>query len=188
MTKGLSANELDIKISGILRSYDIGPIFHHLELVGDGQKLEVMNQAKNGDTLYYQYLACMVRFLQPRQVVELGAANGVSSIMMLTEMPKDSKLYSVDIDPSIAWKWMKHDYPQLVKVLGDDLNMAIWPGDVDLGKTDLWFIDTLHLKGQLEKELALYKPYFNKSAVVVLDDIRIPGMWEVWEGLPYDKL
>ena len=183
----VSANELDLKVQEYLKHFDVEPLMPHLELVGDGQKLEVKNQNPTGQNLYYQWLACLMRVVKPKQVVELGPAGGISTIMMALQIPKDSKLYSVDIDKEIAWKWMKYDYPQVIKILGDDLDMKIWPKDCDLKATDIFFIDTLHTKDQLTKELELYTPFFKKGAIVVLDDIRLPEMWEVWEGLLYDK-
>lgn len=183
----MTANELDLKVQKYLRHYDIHPLMDELSLVGAGQKLEVLNQNPRGGNLYYQWLACLVRFLQPKQIVELGPASGISTIMMLSELPKTSKLISVDIDSSIAWKWIKNDYPQLVKVLGDDLDLSIYPKDVKLEETDLWFFDTLHTKDQLQKEFDLYKKYFKRGTVVVVDDIRMEGLWDVWKSLPYDK-
>lgn len=184
----LTANELDIKVQDHLRHFDVYPLMPHLELVGEGQKLEVLNQTVQGDNLYYQWLACLVKLLKPKQIVELGPAAGISTIMMATQMPKDGKLYSVDIDRDLAWKWMKNDYPQVVKILGDDLDPQIWGADIEkLPDTDLWFMDTLHTKDQLEKEIKLYSKFWKKGTVVVLDDIRMEGLWDVWQSLPYDK-
>lgn len=181
----MTASELDIKVMELVRDYDISPLFPDLKLVGSGQMQEIMNQTGNSH-LYYQWLACLIKLVKPKQVVELGAAAGISTMMMANELPKDSKLYSVDIDPT-AWKWMAKDYPQVLKILGDDLNMAIWPGNVDLGKTDVWFFDSLHTEDHLRKELELYKPYLKIGTIVVMDDIRMQGLDKVWEELPYDK-
>lgn len=187
MTKDLSANELDIQVMDLVRDFDVNSLIPHLELVGEGQKLEVLNQNTRGENLYYQWLACLVRLLKPKQIVELGPAAGISTIMMATQKDVDCKLYSVDIDESLAWKWMKYEYAGLVKILGDDLDMSIWPKDVDLSKTDLWFMDTLHTKEQLQKEIDLYSKFWKKGTVVVLDDIRMEGLWDIWQALPYDK-
>ncbi len=187
MTKDLSANELDLEVHKYLNQFDIGPLMDHFKLLGDGQLLEVQNKTENSH-LYYQWLSCLMRVLKPKQVVELGAAAGISTIAMATQLDKDSKLYSVDIDPSIAWKWMSYEYPQVTKILGDDLDMSIWPKEVDLKKTDIWFFDTLHEKEQLQKEFDLYTPFFKKGTVVVVDDIRLnDGLFEIWNSLPYDK-
>ena len=184
----MNANDLDVKVNEYLHSFDVYSLMDHLEKVGSGQQLEILDQSPAGCNRYYQWLACLVKYLKPKQIVELGPAAGISTIMMATQKPKDCVLYSVDIDKDLAWKWMKYDYPNVVKILGDDLDMSIWKENIlDLSETDIWFIDTLHTTDQLTKELELYKPFFKKGAVVVLDDIRMPELWPVWDKLDYDK-
>jgi hypothetical protein len=102
--------------------------------------------------------------------------------MIASELPKTSKFYSVDNDPTIAWKWMCCEYPQLTKILGDDLDMGIWNG-VKLKETELWFIDTLHVASQLKKELARHadKAKINSIVKQVHDEVtkaagRHPGI------------
>lgn len=184
-TIDLSANELDKKVFELVRDYDVNTIADHLTAINPAH---LENEVKNGNgqNLYYQWLACLVRLIKPKQVVELGAASGISTIMMATELDKDAKLYSVDNDPTIAWKWMAKDYPQVEKILGDDLDMSIWK-DIDLSKTDLWFIDTLHVARQLKREVELYSPYWKKGAIVVFDDIRLNELWLIWDSFIYDK-
>ena len=179
-----STSEIDKKVFELLKHYQVPE--HALRgMARSTYENEVKNG--NGQNLYYRWLACLVRLLKPIQIVELGAASGISTMMMATELDKDAKLYSVDIDPAIAWKWMADDYPQVTKILGDDLNMAIWPGNVDLGKTDIWFIDTLHYGYQLKREIETYKPYWKRGAIVIFDDIRLNDLYEIWDSLPYDK-
>ena len=191
----VTANELDKKVMEVVHKYDVSPALKHMGLVSEGQLREVQD-TNDKSNLYYQWLACLIRLLKPQQVVELGAAAGISTIMMATELPKDSKLYSVDNDPEIAWKWMDREYPQVVKILGDTRDDKIWPVDCfepfsiaeGLTNTDIWFFDSLHTQEQLEAELALYSPNFKKGAVLVFDDIHInPGMGKVWNELPYNK-
>lgn len=187
MTKNLiygSANELDKLVMKELSTYEVSKVMPEMELVGSGQVLEVLNQSGNSN-LYYQWLSCLTKILKPKQVVELGAAAGISTIMINSELDKDAKFYSVDNDPQ-AWRWMKPGYPQVTKILADDRDMNIWKG-INLKKTDLWFIDSLHTYEQLSAEMKLYRPYFKKGAVVVFDDIRMSGLWEIWQDLPYDK-
>lgn len=184
----MTANELDIKVMDYVGRYDPQPVIqNHMSLVGVGQIAEVKNEGDRGVNLYYQWLACLVRMIKPKQIVELGSAAGISTIMMAIELDKDAKLYGVDIDPELAWKWMSRDYPQVTKVLGDDLDLSIYPKDCDLSLTDIWFLDSLHTEEQLRAELKLYTPFFKKGAILVFDDIRIPGLDKVWEELPYDK-
>lgn len=180
----LTANEINDRVFNLLKDYKL-PMD---DLVGVSSA-HIENEIKNGNghNLYYQWLACLTNLLNPKQVVELGAASGISTIMIATELPQKSALYSVDNDPTIAWKWMAKDYPQLVKILGDDLDLSIFPKGMELQATDLWFVDTLHTKKQLTKEIELYSPFWKQGAVVVFDDIGLPGMKEVWQSLRYDK-
>jgi hypothetical protein len=186
MKNDMTANELDKKVMEYVNQYDLGTIRGHLDLVGSGQVAEVEN-ATGKPNLYYQWLACLIRMTSPKQVVELGAAAGISTIMMCTELSEGAKLYSVDNDPQ-AWRWMACEYKQLTKILGDDLNIGIWPEDARLEETDIWFFDSLHEEEQLRQEIALYSIYFKKGAILVFDDIHLSeGMEKVWNELPYDK-
>ena len=72
-------------------------------------------------------------------------------------------------------------------IVGDDLDMSNWK-DIDLGKTDLLYIDSLHTEKQLRKEIELYFPFLKKGTIVCFDDIRMPELWPVWKDLPYEKI
>ncbi len=192
----LTANELDLKVQSEMKHFDVGSFSTHFSLISSGQLDEIYDRAPNSNR-YYQWLACLMRVLKPKQVVELGAAAGISTIMMATQLPDDSMIFSVDIDKSIAWKWMNRKYKNVVKILGDDLDKKTWKqADVNpesmfyslnLEDTDIWFIDALHTREHLQKELDLYLPRMKKGTVVVLDDIRMDGLWDIWQELPYDK-
>ena len=132
---------------------------------------------------YLSYLRLLVKVIGAKQIVELGAYKGLSTAMMMDFL--DGHIYSVDVNPS-AWELV--DAKRLLtKVVGDDNDINIWKDvDVDLKKTDLWFIDSWHDDEHVFKTLEVYKPYFKKGTVIVFDDIcTIP---KVWETLPYDKL
>lgn len=182
----MNANELDKKVMEYVSHFEVEPLEDEISLVGEGQKLEIYNKNPRGCNLYYQWLSCLMRLVKPKQVVELGAAAGISTIMIARELPKDAKFYSVDPDPQ-SWRWMKYQYPQLTKIMASDLDLSIYPKDCDLSKTDVWFIDSLHEEQQLRAELKLYTPFFKKGAIVILDDINLPEMRVVWDELPYDK-
>lgn len=182
----MTANDLDKAVMELVREYDVNPVLSHMSKVGIGQIKEVRND-NDRTNLYYQWLSCLVKLIKPKQVVELGAAAGISTIMMATELPKDGFLFSVDNDPEIAWKWMDREYPQVIKILGDTRDLTIW-NTYDLTSTDIWFFDSLHTQDQLEAELELYTRYFKKGSILVFDDIHMSlGMEKVWNSLPYDK-
>lgn len=183
----MTPQELHDKVMRLVEKTDFSELDEHLSLVGHGQRQEIENTTGRPNQ-YYQWLHCAMKVLKPKQVMELGAAAGISTIMMTTALPEESKLISVDIDPTIAWKWMNRDYPQVVKVLGDDLDLSMYPNDVDFGKTDFWFIDSLHTPEQLQAEIDLYGHYWGKGTVLAFDDIHIDELDEVWDALPYNKL
>lgn len=185
----MTANELDIAVMDLVHQYDVSKVLSHMGKVGEGQIREVKNE-NDKPNLYLQWLACLVKLTKPTQIVELGAAAGISTIMMVSEIAKDAKIYSVDFDPRIAWIWMDREYPQVTKILGDTREPGIWnlKKTPNLSKTDIWFFDSLHTQDQLEAELKLYTQFFKKGAILVFDDIHMnPGMEKVWNDLPYDK-
>lgn len=205
-TKGgsLTPIELNNQVLDLVSKTQIFDIDDHLNLLASGQYAEVYNRS-GMDHLYYQWLHSLVKLTKPKQIVELGAAAGISTIMMAAA-DKEANIYSVDIDPQ-AWRWMQKDYPNVTKILGDTRDMNIWdkfgewtddgdaPGynedsfiPLDLKDTDLWFFDSEHLFEVLNKEVELYKPYWKKGAIVVFDDIHMnEGMERVWNSLDYDK-
>ena len=158
----------------------------HMTLIGSGQVSEI-NEESGRPNGYYKFLHKFCELIKPKQIVELGAAAGISTMLMATGSP-ESKIISVDCDPQ-AWKWMNREYQNVIKILGDDLKLEIYPKEIDLSKTDFWFFDSLHTKAQLQAELDLYKQFFKKGAILAFDDIHInEGMHEVWGNLPYEKL
>lgn len=174
------------KIFKNIDNLSFADIDSHLSLIGVGQIMEIFEMSDH-DNGYYKWLHAYVETKKPKQVVELGAAAGISTLLMATANP-ESKIISVDCDTA-AWRWMNREYPNVIKVYGDDLDLSIYPKDIDLFKTDFWFIDTLHTGTQLKEELKTYKKFFKKGAVIAFDDIHVnKGMEEVWNELPYEKL
>jgi predicted O-methyltransferase YrrM len=132
---------------------------------------------------YYQFLPQLIDLIEPSCVVELGGAMGVADVMMLQSKWQDYKLYSITLaEHGLEFSMIADEYKNLVKIIGDDLDIKNWK-DIDLSKTDLWFIDTLHTKEQLTKELELYTPFFKKGAIVLFDDIHMPELQPVWDLL-----
>jgi predicted O-methyltransferase YrrM len=162
-------------------NFSIKSVIPALRLLNSGALEDVLNV--NG-CRYYQFLPCLIDNIKPHQVVELGGAMGVADIMMLQSKWQDYKLYSVTLEEhGLEFSMVADSYENLIKVVGDDLDLKVWPKDLDLNKTDLWFIDTLHTKEQLTKELELYTPFFKKGAIVLFDDIHMPELEPVWNLL-----
>jgi len=181
------------KVMEELKSYTtkkVDRFFQHLNDTGDGRDRDYFTEIyrKTGPFCwYYQYLACAVRVLQAKQAVELGADRGASALMMASEMP-DGMVYSVDdgsgFDKKDLWSYIPKDVKNIVKLLGDSVDMKLWQG-VDLKKTDLWLYDSEHTAKRVKKEIKAYSPYWKKGAVVIFDDLRYYK--EVWDSLTCDK-
>lgn len=166
--------------------FDLRSVLPALRKCSEGALEDVYNV--NG-CRYYQFLPCLIDEINPKQIVELGGAMGVSALMMLHTLPQESKLYSITLEEhGLEFSFIADKYENFVPVVGNDLDLSVWPKDLDLSKTDLFFFDSLHTTEQITKELELYSPFFKKGAILLFDDIRMPELWTVWEKLPYDKL
>lgn len=110
-------------------------------------------------------------------IVELGVRNLVSTWAFLAARPK--KLISVDITHPItngakkafddAFRLARENKIDFAFIQADDL-------EIELEKTDLLFIDTLHTREQLTQELKLHADKARKY--IILHDTEIPEMAE----------
>lgn len=169
-------------------SFDDRDLLPELSLANDGAVEDYLNT--NG-TRYYQWSACLIDILKPKQVVELGGAMGVWTICASYFLPKSSHLYSITLPEfGLDFAYIPDPPSNVTLIRGDDLDLENWKG-VDLSKTDLWFIDTGiaddHFAEQLQREIKLYSPYFKKNAIILFDDIhKNQGMEDTWDALCFD--
>lgn len=176
----------DIYTQGLerMKVFNVNTLMPALRYCNDGAIQDVLNT--NG-CAYYQWTSCAIDILKPKQVVELGGAMGVWALCVLHTLPSTSRLYSITLEEhGLEFSYIKEDYPNLTKIVGNDLDMDNWKG-VDLAKTDLWFFDALHEEQHLRKELDLYSPFFKKGTIILFDDIRSFGLWPVWEDVVSGK-
>lgn len=170
-----------------LNGYEFKPeIFEQVDSEGGESSRSLRGQKENEIWDYYKWLGAYCREFQPAQVIELGGAWGTAAIIMTSET--EGKVYSITLPEEKAFVYAKKDYLNLIKVIGDDLNLNSWPKDMELGVTDFWFVDSLHTEKQLKAELELYKPFFKKGAIIAFDDIHLPELFPIWLDLPYEKL
>lgn len=170
-------------------------ILAQVDFVGGESGTSLRNLKAGEDWSYYNWLGAYCKQFQPKQVVELGGAWGTAAMIMASET--SGKVYSITLDErhmisgkefQTAFCYVLKRYPNLIKVIGDDLDLNSWPKDLDLSNTDFWYIDSLHTTEQLTKELELYKPFFKKGAILAFDDIHMKELYPVWVDLPYEKL
>ena len=183
------AEELNNKLAYKLGRLDPEVYVPFWAKMDDYGRAVVHNTLQKTPSLYQKWLICLMEEIQPKQCIELGAWRGISTCMLLAGMPKESKLYSVDIDP-LSWEYVPED-SRLTKIIGDDLDLNIYPKDVDLSKTDFWFIDTNHTEEFFQKERAVYEKFWKPGTVIAMDDVGkwdTFTLWKEWEKLPYDKV
>ena len=181
----MTAKELADKTFERLKNFDVRPCMPALRAANQGAIEDLLNT--NG-CANYQWWPGLIDEVKPKQVVELGGAMGVGTIMMLQSKWQDYHLYSITLaEGGLEFSYIVDNYPNLTKIVGDDLDMKNWEG-VNLSKTDIWYFDSLHKREQLEKELELYTPFFHKGTVLVFDHIRMPELWPVWKDLQCDKV
>ena len=165
-----------------MKSFSVKGVMPALRSANEGAIDDVLNT--NG-CAYYQWTPGVVELLKPKQVVEIGGAMGVWTIMALHNLPDKSKLYSITLpENGLEFCYIIDRYPNLIKVIGNDLDPEVWPEDTDLFTTDLWFFDSEHTEEQLRKEWEFYKTFFKRKAILLFDDIHLnEGMERVWEDL-----
>ena len=109
---------------------------------------------------------------QNLQILELGVCKGQSTRIFLNAIHKKdlSKLISIDIQDcsnvssSSKWHFIKSsslDINNILKKEPDIKNKGI----------DILYIDSLHTKEHVQKELYLYYPFMNQNSVIFFDDI-----------------
>jgi predicted O-methyltransferase YrrM len=123
----------------------------------------------------------LIRKLKPKSCLEIGVANGGSSILILNALKdiKDSSLVSLDIseksctDPGLkTGNRVKTYFPELAK------KWSLYTGDlpnkflVKLNKKfDFAFIDSAHESPGEILNLIEVLPFLNENAIIVLHDI-----------------
>lgn len=168
-----------------LETFDVGTILPDLKYCAEGSINDVLNTQ---DSLYYQWITCLMRTYKPRQVVELGGAMGCSALCMLSQLPEDAKLYSATLEErGLEFSYIKTEYPQLTKIIGDDANLDIWPEGLVWKNTDLLFIDAEHSASAVKRELETYLPLIGKGKLVLMDDIHMEELFPVWLNLNKEK-
>lgn len=178
----MNSEELYLKGLELQKTFSLQSLLPALRAANEGAIEDVKNVE---GSCYYQWSSALLEWLKPKQIVELGGAMGVWDVCVLHNLPSESQLHSVTLaEDGKEFSYVVDKYPNFYPVVGDDLDLNVWPKELKLSKTDFWFIDTLHTEDQLRKELSLYSPFFKKGAVVLFDDIHLhEGMERVWNEL-----
>ncbi|MBI5482368.1 MAG: methyltransferase [Deltaproteobacteria bacterium] len=144
---------------------------------------------------HYKLLAGLVQTLQPKVVVEIGTATGLSALVLRKFLPRGGKVVTFDVVP---WR----QYPGAVlreedfadgslQQLIDDLQSAavVQKHHEVLSAADFIFIDAAK-DGVMEQRFLdnLLRVRFVQPPLVMFDDIRVWNMLRIWRGVRMPKL
>jgi predicted O-methyltransferase YrrM len=144
---------------------------------------------------HYRLLAALVEVMQPRCVVEIGTASGMSALALKHALPQGGQVATFDLIP---WQ----EYPgaclterdfadgRLVQHVDDLSDPAGMQRHLELlRQAELIFLDAAK-DGAMEPRFFanLRRVPFAKPPLLVLDDIRVWTMLKVWRDLPHPKL
>lgn len=144
---------------------------------------------------HYKLLAGIVKYLQPKTVIEIGTHTGHSLLSLKKYLPNDGKLISFDV---AAWKTVygtiltDEDFIDgSIVQYTDDISM---PGGFSkyrelIESADLIFVDAAK-DGQQENRFMdqFAQCTFKNAPLLVFDDIRLQNMLVIWRSINLPKL
>lgn len=144
---------------------------------------------------HYKILAALIKVIQPKVVVEIGTAEGLSALSILHYLPKDSILHTFDIIPySLIANHVLSDIDfldgRLVQHIADistvDQFEYYYP---ILSSADLIFMDGPKDSLMEPATMKLFDQYsLPKEPIIVFDDIRLLNMLAVWRSIRKPKM
>jgi predicted O-methyltransferase YrrM len=182
--------DLAMKVIPIARAQDLSDV--KLRLHGRFRYPDELVETFPGE--HYKLLAGLVALLQPKQVIEIGTAEGISALALKKNLPQDGRLITFDIIP---WR----EYPNSCLQEADFADGRLRQEVANLGdastapsfhelltQTDLFFIDAAK-DGVLERHLVrhLSELRYRNVPLVVFDDIRLWNMLAIWRELTWPK-
>jgi predicted O-methyltransferase YrrM len=143
---------------------------------------------------HYRLLAGLVKVMQPRKIVEIGTATGMSALALLAFAPPETELVTYDL---IEWS----SYPESV-LRPEDFGKQITQRLMDVSRPDVFEsqkdvlaeAQIMFIDGPKD---GLFEPRFTdllvselrgRSTILVYDDIRLVNMLQFWRELPLAKL
>lgn len=144
---------------------------------------------------HYRLLAALVEELRPRLVVEIGTFTGLSALAMLSVLPADGRLVTIDVIPwnKISGTFLRNSdfaegkLTQILCDLGDSQTCTLH--SQVLCDADLIFVDGPK-DGVFERELLQNFDLLGLKvgALIAFDDIRIWNMLRIWQEIARPKL
>lgn len=135
---------------------------------------------------YVKFLALLTKKLSPKNIVELGNREGLSTLAIYDQLPQDSHFTTIDIieDQRYCPDAMFKD-ERVSFIFGDACSLDVIkqvPFDIDL-----LFSDTIHFNFQIRDEFAIYQYLLADTALVAIDDIHTNDKGLFWDSVSSDK-
>lgn len=144
---------------------------------------------------HYKLLAALVRKVEPNTVIEVGTFLGLSSLAMKKYIPQGGRVVTFDILPWESFKdtcFDKADFDDggLVQVLGDLAQSDIFESHRELlSRANIIFLDgpkNRSFEHAFIKQLLTVR--FVQPCLLVIDDIRLWNMLDIWNEIEAPKL
>ena len=143
---------------------------------------------------HYRLLQVLARNLTRRNIIEVGTFTGMSSACMLRGMPESCKLTTFDV---ISWRQFgshleeeDFDSGRIAQVLEDLSDSSTFAKYLHLfNESELMFCDAPKdgvFEHKFLANLTRVKP--TSTCILVLDDIRLLNMIDVWRAIKSPKL
>jgi predicted O-methyltransferase YrrM len=121
-----------------------------------------------------RFLSLLIKRYRPEKIVEIGVADGGSSVIILNAAHKGAKLYSIDVsaDKKIGREVHRYFSKKITN------NRKLYTGNItakfieEIGeKIDFVFIDTVHSNPGEILDFLQILPYLSEGAVIVFHDV-----------------
>ncbi len=144
---------------------------------------------------HYKLLGALTQVLQPKLVIEIGTASGLSALAIKENLPQEGRLITFDILP---WKnfWdtvlKDSDFKEgkIEQILGDLSKSEVFQKYQHLfQEADLIFSDAPK-DGYFEQQLMdqMLQITLPKKPLLVFDDIRLWEMLSIWRNITFPKM
>jgi len=135
---------------------------------------------------YIKFLALLVKKIKPKNIVELGNREGLSTLAIYDQLPSDSKFVTIDILEDVRYcpSAMFND-ARVNFITGDVCDIEILkeiPKEIDF-----LFSDTIHHDFQIRDEIEIYQHLLSDVALVAIDDIHTNDKGKFWDEVTYAK-
>ncbi|MFX3624506.1 MAG: O-methyltransferase [Ectobacillus sp.] len=128
------------------------------------------------DRLGMEFMLQMLRLVEPKSILEIGAAIGYSGIRMAKAVP-NAHIVTIERDveryeKAVAYIQQSGVEERISLIFGDALEAA---DEVKkYGTFDMIFIDAA--KGQYQRFFELYEPLLNEKGVIITDNVLFRGL------------